>query len=335
MATPPFSISQTEPASSDFISQFPTNEQTNRDTIESWLLAISTNMGVLRASAMPPTFDAGLEFITSIGIVAADTNGNVSLNFFDEADVLQASLKWDESDDNLSLIMYADDGTTPRSALVLAGDTAYGATLNGSNIILANSALATAITGTGALDAGSITSGFGSINIGTDSLTAGAGSFTTLAASGAVTFSSTLALTGVLTASGGIEVENTDTTLTRSAAGIIAVEGVPLYAGIPIQDKSASYGLVLTDRNTAIRHPAADTNNRTFTIPENATIAFPIGTFITFINEVNTVTIAITTDTLILAPDGSTGSRTLAANGIATALKVSSTRWYISGVGLT
>jgi hypothetical protein len=32
---------------------------------------------------------------------------------------------------------------------------------------------------------------------------------------------------------------------------------------------------------------------------------------------------------------GSTGSRTLAANGIATALKVASTSWVISGVGLT
>jgi hypothetical protein len=36
-----------------------------------------------------------------------------------------------------------------------------------------------------------------------------------------------------------------------------------------------------------------------------------------------------------LAGDGSTGSRTLAANGIATAVKVTSTEWLISGTGLT
>lgn len=47
------------------------------------------------------------------------------------------------------------------------------------------SAFSTAITAVGALDSGSITPGFGSINIGTDALTAGAGSFTTLTASAA------------------------------------------------------------------------------------------------------------------------------------------------------
>lgn len=99
--------------------------------------------------------------------------------------------------------------------------------------------------------------------------------------------------------------------------------------------KSADYTLVLGDAQKHILHPSADTNNRTFTIPANSSVAFPIGTCITFVNEVNTVTIAITSDTLTLAGAGSTGSRTLAANGMATALKVTSTKWVISGVGLT
>ena len=47
------------------------------------------------------------------------------------------------------------------------------------------------------------------------------------------------------------------------------------------------------------------------------------------------MTIAITTDTMRLAGAGTTGSRTLAANGIATALKLTSTEWIISGTGLT
>jgi len=64
-------------------------------------------------------------------------------------------------------------------------------------------------------------------------------------------------------------------------------------------------------------------------------VAYPVGTTITFVNQINTVTIAITSDTLTLMGAGSTGSRTLAANGIATALKVASTSWVISGVGLT
>jgi hypothetical protein len=47
------------------------------------------------------------------------------------------------------------------------------------------------------------------------------------------------------------------------------------------------------------------------------------------------VSIAITTDTLYQAGTGSTGTRTLAQYGVATALKLTSTTWLISGTGLT
>jgi hypothetical protein len=36
-----------------------------------------------------------------------------------------------------------------------------------------------------------------------------------------------------------------------------------------------------------------------------------------------------------LAGAGTTGNRTLAANGVATAIKLTATEWIISGVGLT
>jgi hypothetical protein len=112
-----------------------------------------------------------------------------------------------------------------------------------------------------------------------------------------------------------------------------------LYAppGIPQSSKSAAYTLVIGDANTHILHPSADTTARTFTIPANSSVAFPIGTAVTFINQngAGAVTIAITTDTMRLAGAGTTGSRTLAANGIATAIKITSTEWIISGTGLT
>lgn len=127
----------------------------------------------------------------------------------------------------------------------------------------------------------------------------------------------------------------TDTTISRASAGVIAVEGVSLYPNIPITSKSAAYTTVLGDANTCIYHPSSDNNARTFTIDSNANVAYPVGTFLVFVNEINTVTIAITTDTLTQAGTGSTGSRTLAANGAATALKVASTKWVISGSGLT
>jgi hypothetical protein len=107
------------------------------------------------------------------------------------------------------------------------------------------------------------------------------------------------------------------------------------YVGIPVNSQSAAYGLLATDAGKSIVHPISDNNARTFTIPANGTVPFPVGTTITFINMINTVTIAITTDTMYLAGAGTTGSRTLAAYGMATAVKVTSTSWIISGNGLT
>jgi hypothetical protein len=107
-------------------------------------------------------------------------------------------------------------------------------------------------------------------------------------------------------------------------------------ATIRQNSQSAAYTLVAGDAGKHIYHPSTDANARTFTIPANASVAFPVGTTVTFVNETSqVVTIAITTDTLVLAGTGSTGSRSLAQYGMATALKVSSTRWIISGTGLT
>jgi hypothetical protein len=132
-----------------------------------------------------------------------------------------------------------------------------------------------------------------------------------------------------------VELGASDTTLSRSAPGVMAVEGVPLYSNVPVNSQSAAYTTVLGDAQKFILHPTADNNARTFTIDSNANVAYPIGTTITFINQINTVTISITSDTLTMAGSGSTGNRSLAANGMATAIKVTSTGWVISGTGLT
>ena len=109
------------------------------------------------------------------------------------------------------------------------------------------------------------------------------------------------------------------------------------YDNIPQNSQSAAYTLVAADAEKHIYHPSADTTARIWTIPANASVAYPIGTAITFVNDTSggVITISITTDTLVLAGAGTTGSRTLAANGIATAIKMTSTRWMISGTNLT
>jgi hypothetical protein len=104
-----------------------------------------------------------------------------------------------------------------------------------------------------------------------------------------------------------------------------------------VNSQSAAYTTVLSDAGNCVLHPSADTTARTFTIAANASVAYPIGTVITFINQhgAGTLTIAINTDTLRLAGSGATGSRTLIADGIASAVKLTSTEWLINGTGLT
>ena len=105
------------------------------------------------------------------------------------------------------------------------------------------------------------------------------------------------------------------------------------YMGLPQNGATTgAYGIVAADAGTHIYSSAT----RTITIPANATIAMPIGSTIVFIaGSGATVTIAITSDTMYLAGPGTTGSRTLAAFGMATAVKITSTSWIISGNGLT
>ena len=108
------------------------------------------------------------------------------------------------------------------------------------------------------------------------------------------------------------------------------------FRNIPVNSQSAAYTAVLTDSGKCIFHPSTDANARTFTIPANGSVAYAVGTAITFINmTAAVVTIAITTDTMYLSSAGTTGSRNLAQYGSATAIKIDSTTWLISGSGLT
>jgi len=107
------------------------------------------------------------------------------------------------------------------------------------------------------------------------------------------------------------------------------------FKNIPQNAQTGSYTLVLADSGKHIYHAVA-AGAATYTIPANSSVAYPIGTAITFVNMSTTsISIAITTDTMYLAKDGTTGTRTLANYGSATALKLTSTTWLISGSSLT
>ena len=156
------------------------------------------------------------------------------------------------------------------------------------------------------------------------------------------------AVTGIATQAGTETLTNktlTAPTLTTPALGTPAsgnlsgctADGTNAvgFLNIPQNNQTTTYGIVLTDAGKHIHK--GGTGAFTVTIPANASVAFPIGSAITFINSAasGSMTIAITTDTMRLAGAGTTGSRTLAAYGVATAVKVTSTLWQISGTNLT
>jgi len=111
------------------------------------------------------------------------------------------------------------------------------------------------------------------------------------------------------------------------------------YLGVPLGNGgatiSAAYTTVLKDQGRALIHDVGDNNARTFTIDSNANVAYPLYTVLLFVNLINTLSIAITTDTMTLANSATTGTRTLAVNGVATAYKIGTTSWLIWGTGLT
>jgi hypothetical protein len=153
--------------------------------------------------------------------------------------------------------------------------------------------------------------------------------------------------TGALQVAGGVGVAGgvfvggnitaTNITALASTATVNSTAASVGYMGLP-QNATSSTTLTISD---AGKHIYVTTSSQTITIPANSSVPYPIGTAITFIAgpSATTATIAITSDTMRLAGAGTTGSRTLAAHGMATAVKVSGTSsagvWYINGTGLT
>ena len=132
-----------------------------------------------------------------------------------------------------------------------------------------------------------------------------------------------------------------NTGISISATGVATLSNANQigYLNLPQNAQAGDYTLALTDSGKHIYHALGD-GAATYTIPAATSVAFPLGTEITFINlSATSISIAITTDTMYLSSAGTTGTRTLAQYGLATAIKVSGVSslgiWVISGTGLT
>jgi hypothetical protein len=109
------------------------------------------------------------------------------------------------------------------------------------------------------------------------------------------------------------------------------------FRGIPITSRSDDYTLTAGDAGKGSYHPSSDTTARVWTLPANAAVAWDVGMAHTFVNgaSAGALTIAVTSDTLVMAGTGTTGSSTIAPGGLATVLKVAPTVWFISGPGVS
>ena len=107
------------------------------------------------------------------------------------------------------------------------------------------------------------------------------------------------------------------------------------YRDVPANTQNANYTTLASDAGKQILH----TDGSAYTYTINAAAAYGSGASIVFVNDASAaanITIAISGGTLVWSPSGSTGSRTLAQYGRALASRVDgTTRWYISGTGLT
>ena len=148
--------------------------------------------------------------------------------------------------------------------------------------------------------------------------------------------------------SGNVAISNgtswTSATVTSFAGTVTATSGSTIsdgttafaigYLAIPQNAQSGNYTLVLIDGGKHIY--STNSGAQSITIPTNASVAFPIGTALTIVNNGTTAITSVTTSlTVYQAGTTNTGNRTLATKGIATCLKVATDTWFISGAGIT
>jgi hypothetical protein len=116
--------------------------------------------------------------------------------------------------------------------------------------------------------------------------------------------------------------------LKTDGSGALSFDTVSSAVNYPQESKSADYTLVLADAGKQIFHPASDANTRTFTIPANSSVAFPIGTVVLFTAERGSrnINVAITSDTLTTNRN-ITGTVSVTGGNTLHCIKVSSTEW--------
>lgn len=108
------------------------------------------------------------------------------------------------------------------------------------------------------------------------------------------------------------------------------------YRDLPQNAQNNDYTFVLNDRGLHVYK--SDAVAHAWTIPPNSSVAYPVGSAITVVNDGSAGNITLTQGAgvvLVFGGVGTTGNRTLAVGGVATLLKVGTDRWIVNGSGVS
>ena len=149
-----------------------------------------------------------------------------------------------------------------------------------------------------------------------------------------VAFGSTITISGNAVATFGNTTINGTITATGNITGNTAGFTIG-YLDVPQNYTNTSFTIALTDRGKHIY--TANGTSQTITIANNASVAFPIGSAISIVNQgAGTVTVARGSGvSMYLAANSTSADRSIATYGMATILKVGTDTWFINGAGVS
>lgn len=151
---------------------------------------------------------------------------------------------------------------------------------------------------------------------------------------GSNTWSADQIFSGLLTASGGLNLVGTIEPRNQTTPSSLSIDSIG-YRGAPILGQDAAYTFVLLDSGKTILHTSAGAH--TWTIPTNAAVNFPNGTAIVLLNTGSGAVTISRSAGVALRIGGSSvdADRTLGQHGIATLFKADVNSWYITGSGVS
>ena len=138
---------------------------------------------------------------------------------------------------------------------------------------------------------------------------------------------------GLISATGNITGGNL--TISGNTATITTANYSIGYLNIPQISFSANATAALTDSGK--HYYSTTSGNLQLTIPDNANVAFPVGTALSLVVQAagNVLVVTQAGTTLYLGGNATAGNRVVGTYGMATIMKVATNTWFINGTGVT